>query len=199
MADDAARMRLLVSAATVLLFATGCPKRVDGGNVVPASVQLLHDTPEKETALLTELRTDLEFDTKEQPREVHVVARGETGLLESNGGRVRLFGDQKGTLGISVDNVVLLEVLGADGKVLNQSAVGFTEGIIAGKERIDLRGRQAFNFEPGEVDLSNFVPERGPWKLRATVLDNHGVGRCSDVWVVIDGEGAASKDDLRGQ
>lgn len=195
-----ARMRLIVPAAVLLLLLTGCPKRVEGGSVVPASVQLLHDTPEKETATLTELREDLEFDTKEQPREAHVVARGETGLLESNGGRVRLFGDQKGTLGISVDNVVLLEVLGADGKVLNQVAVGFTQGIIAGKERIDLLGRQAFNFEPGEVNLTDKVPERGPWKLRATVLDNYGVGRCSDVWVIVDGEsGGGSKDDLRGQ
>lgn len=192
-------MRVLVPAAVLLLLAPGCPKRVEGGNVVPASVQLLHDTPERETAKSTELREDLEFDTKEQPREAHVVARGETGLMESNGGRVRLFGDQKGTLGISVDNVVLLEVLGSDGKVLNQAAVGFTEGLIMGKERIDLLGRQAFNFEPGEVNLSSLVPERGPWKLRATVLDNYGVGRCTDIWVVVDGEAGGTKDDLRGQ
>lgn len=188
----------LYAAAAALVFVSACVKRVEGGAVVPATVQLLHDTPEKETAKITELRADLEFDTKEQPREAHVVAKGETGLMESNGGRVRLFGDAKGTLGVSFDNVVLLEVLGADGKVLNQAAVGFTEGLIMGKERIDLLGRQAFNFEPGEVNLSSLVPERGPWKLRATVLDNYGVGRCTDVFVVVDGE-TQSKDDLRGQ
>lgn len=188
-------MRLVLA---VVLLSCACVKRVDSGTVVPKTVQLLHDTPEKETSRLGELREDLEFDTKEQPREAHVVARGETGLLESNGGRVRLFGDANATTGFSVDNVVLLEVLSADGKVTNRAAVGFTEGLIMGKERIDLLGRQAFNFEPGEVNLSSLVPEKGPWKLRATVLDNHGVGRCSDVFVVID-SGAETRDDLRAQ
>jgi hypothetical protein len=190
-----APMRVLLA---VLLLSCACVKRVDGGNVVANTVQLLHDTPERETARITELRADLEFDTKEQPREAHVVAKGETGLLESNGGRVRLFGDAKATTGISVDNVVFLEVLSPDGKVLNRAAVGFTEGLIMGKEAIDLLGRQAFNFEPGEVNLSALVPEKGPWKLRATVLDNYGVGRCTDVFVVIDSADTA-KDDLRGQ
>ncbi len=189
-----APMRLFLA---VLLFSCACVKRVDT-SVVPKTVQLLHDTPEKETSRLTELREDLEFDTKDKPREAHVVAKGETGLLESNGGRVRLFGDDKATAGVSFDNVVLLEVLSPEGKVLNRAAVGFTEGLLMGKESIDLLGRQAFNFEAGEVNLSSLVPEKGPWKLRATVLDNYGVGRCTDVFVVID-SGDAVKDDLRGQ
>ncbi len=182
----------------VFLLGCGCVKRVETHPVVPSTVQLLHDTPEKETAKLIEVRLDLEFDTKEQPREAHVVARGETGLLESNGGRVRLFGDDKATSGVSFDNVVLLEVLTADGKVINRAAVGFTDGLIMGNDRIDLLGRQAFNFEAGEVNLSSLVPERGPWKLRATVLDNYGVGRCTDVFVVIDSADSV-RDELRGQ
>lgn len=188
-------MRLLLA---VVLLACACVKRVETSGVTPKTVQLLQDTPEKETARLVELREDVEFDTKEQPREAHVVAKGETGLLESNGGRVRLFGDASATAGVSFDNVVLLEVLSAEGKVIDRAAVGFTEGLIMGKERIDLLGRQAFNFEAGEVNLSSLVPEKGPWKLRATVLDNYGVGRCSDVFVVIDA-GNESKDDLRSQ
>ena len=190
-----ALMRILLA---VLLLSCACVKRVESSSVVPMTVQLLHDTPEKETAKLGEIREDIEFDTKEQPREAHVVAKGETGLLESNGGRVRLFGDAKATSGVSFDNVVLLEVLSADGKVINRAAIGFTEGLLLGRERIDLLGRQAFNFDAGEVNLSSLVPERGPWKLRATVLDNYGVGRCSDVFVVID-SADASKDELRGQ
>lgn len=181
----------------VLLLGCGCVKRVETQAVVPSTVQLLHDTPEKETAKLGEVREDVEFDTKEQPREAHVVAKGETGLLESNGGRVRLFGDAKATAGVSFDNVVLLEVLSADGKVINRAAVGFTEGLLLGRERIDLLGRQAFNFDAGEVNLSSLVPEHGPWKLRATVLDNYGVGRCTDVFIVIDSEDF-NKDELRG-
>lgn len=188
-------MRVLFA---LLLLTSACVKRVET-TVVPKTVQLLHDTPERETAKLTELREDLEFDTKEQPREAHVVAKGETGLLESNGGRVRLFGDDKASVGVSFDNVVLLEVLTSDNKVINRAAVGFTEGLLMGKESIDLLGRQAFNFEAGEVNLSSLVPEKGPWKLRATVLDNYGVGRCTDVFVVIDAGDAQAKDDLRGQ
>ena len=190
-----ALMRFLLA---VLLLSSACVKRVDSSGVTPTTVQLLHDTPEKETARITEIREDLEFDTKEQPREAHVVAKGETGLLESNGGRVRLFGDAKGTTGVSFDNGVFLEVLNPEGKVLKSAAVGFTEGLIMGKERIDLLGRQAFNFEAGEVNISDLAPEKGPWKLRATVLDNYGVGRCTDVYVVID-SGDANKDELRGQ
>ena len=188
-------MRVLLA---VVLLSCACLKRVESSTVVPTTVQLLHDTPEKETSRITEIRQDLEFDTKEQPREAHVVAKGETGLLESNGGRVRLFGDASASAGLSVDNVVLLEVLSADGKVINRAAVGFTEGLMIGNERIDLLGRQAFNFEAGEVNLSTLVPEKGPWKLRGTVLDNYGVGRCTDIYVVIDSSDA-SKDELRGQ
>jgi hypothetical protein len=70
--------------------------------------------------------------------------------------------------------------------------------LIIGRERIDLLGRQAFNFEPGEVNLSALVPDRGAWKLRATVLDNYGIGRVSDVFVVIDAN-SPSGDDLRSQ
>ena len=186
-------MRLLLA---VLVLSSACVKRIE--TVVPKTIQLLHDTPERETARLPEIRPDIEFDTKEQPREAHVVAKGETSLLESNGGRVRLFGDANASVGISVDNVLLLEVLTPDGKVLDRIAVGFTEGLIMGKEHIDLLGRQAFNFEAGEVNISGKVPEHGPWKLRATVLDNYGVGRVSDVYVVIDAE-EAPRDDLRIQ
>jgi len=189
-------MRLFLAAAVLLCSA--CVKRVET-QVVPKTVQLLHDTPEQETARLAEVREDLEFDTKEQPREAHVVAKGETGLLESNGGRVRLFGDANAKTGVSFDNIAFIEVLTVEGKVYNRAAVGFTEGLIMGKDRIDLLGRQAFNFEPGEVNLSQLVPEKGPWKLRATVLDNHGVGRCTDVFVVIDADDGSTRDDLRGQ
>lgn len=48
------------------------------------------------------------------------------------------------------------------------------------------------------MNLSALVPEKGPWKLRGTVLDNYGVGRVTDVFVVID-SGGESRDDLRAQ
>jgi hypothetical protein len=182
--------------AVLTLSSVACVKRVD--SVTPKTLQLLQEAPERETEKILETSKDFEFDTKDRPREAHVVAKGESPLLESNGGRVRLFGDAAGKTGISVDSVLLLEIVAADGKVLDRVAVGFTEGLIMGNEHIDLLGRQAFNFEPGEVNLSTKVPEKGGWKLRATVLDNYGVGRVSDVYVMVDA-GEATGDDLRAQ
>ena len=91
-----------------------------------------------------------------------------------------------GTLGIDVDNLVLLELYDASGSLKDRAAVGFTDGVLIGKEHVDLLGRQAFKFEPGEVDLSRFVPEHGAGKLHATVLDYHGVGRSSAIWLRIE-------------
>ena len=63
-----APMRLFLA---FLVLSCACVKRVETSAGVPRTVQLLHDTPERETARLGELRADLEFDTKEQPREAH--------------------------------------------------------------------------------------------------------------------------------
>ena len=171
---------ILVAALVVPLL--GCSKRVSNAKA-PAPVRLLTEVTEQETASLKELREDVEIDTRDHDRTPHVVARGETALLPADGLVVKLYGDDAASKGFSVDNLVLLEVLAENGKVVNRGAIGFSDLVMMGNERVDNIGRQAFNFEPGEIALTSLLPERGYYRLRATVLDYFGVGRCTDVWL----------------
>lgn len=184
--------------ALALLVATAaaCPKRVatTGGPTKP--MRLLADTPERETTTLTELRSDLEIDTRDFDRTPHVVATGETPLFSSDGADVRLYGDEACTKGFFVDNIILLEVLGADGKVLRSAVIGSSDPVSQGKETLDNLGRRAFTFEPGELNLAPLLPERGSFRLRATVLDYYGVGKVSDVFLRVEPR-ASSADDLQ--
>jgi hypothetical protein len=162
-------------------------------------VQLLADTPERETSQLEQKREDVEIDTRDFDRTPRVVATGETPLLRLEGARARLYGDAAGKEGFSVDNLVLLEVLDERGQVLNRGAVGFTELVRIGKEQVDSVGRMSFTFEPGEVEITHLLPESAPFKVRATVLDYSGVGRVSNVYLLLEPRGGGTEDDLRGQ
>lgn len=183
--------------ALAVLTATACPKRV-ASDVKAQTLRLLAETPERETTELKELRPDLEIDTRDFDRTPHVVAKGETALFASEGADVRLYGDEAGSKGFTVDNAILLEVLGADGKVQRSALIGYCDTVSQGKETIDNLGRRAFAFEPGEINLASVLPERGSFRLRATVLDYFGVGKVSDVFVRVEPR-ASSSDDLRGQ
>jgi hypothetical protein len=165
----------------------------------PRPVQLLADTPEKETSQLPEKREDVEIDTRDFERTPHVVAKGETPLLRLEGARARLYGDAAGKEGFSVDNLILLEVLDEKGTVLNRGAVGFTDMVRVGKEQVDSVGPMSFTFEPGVVDITQLLPESAPFKIRATALDYSGVGRVSNVFLLLESPSKTSEDDLRGQ
>ena len=115
----------------------------------PRPVQLLADTPERETSQIEARREDVEIDTRDFERTPRVVATGETALLRLEGARARLYGDAAGKEGFSVDNLLLLEVLDEKGQVLNRGAVGFTDLVRIGKEQVDNVGPMSFNFEPG--------------------------------------------------
>ncbi|QSQ23900.1 hypothetical protein JY651_02630 [Pyxidicoccus parkwayensis] len=193
--------RTLVLAAAWGLVA--CARHVPTSPATPAaprSVRLLLDTPAQETETFEKRRDDLEIDTGEGERIPRIVTTGQTPLLKLEGARARLYGDARATLGISVDNFMLLEVLDAKGKVVRTAVVGFTEGVHLGKEQVDSLGRRAFSFEPGEVDLTDLLPESEPFQVRATALDYWGVGRVSDVYLVLAPDSRpGSDDDLRGQ
>ncbi|MDY7228511.1 hypothetical protein [Hyalangium rubrum] len=165
----------------------------------PRALQLLADTAERETSQIEARREDVEIDTRDFERTPRVVATGETALLRLEGARARLYGDAAGKEGFSVDNFILLEVLGDKGQVLNRGAVGFTDGVLIGRERVDSVGRMSFAFEAGEVDVTNLLPESAPFKVRATVLDYSGVGRVSNVFLLLESPNRATEDDLRGQ
>ncbi|MFP2962977.1 hypothetical protein ACLEPN_35710 [Myxococcus sp. 1LA] len=195
--------RTLVMAATLGLMA--CARQVPASATsTPTStesraVRLLLDTPAKETHSLTQLREDVEVDATEGERTPRVVATGQTPTLSLDGHRARLYGDVKGTLGIAVDNFLLLEVLDASGQVTRRATVGFTEAVHMGREQVDSVGRRAFTFEAGEVDITHLLPDSAPFQVRATALDTWGVGRVSDVYLLLAPGSRSDDDDLRGQ
>ncbi|QRN99760.1 hypothetical protein JRI60_12390 [Archangium violaceum] len=186
--------------ATVAAASLSCVKQLAPPPSGPSRpYPLLKETEERETSALTVKREDVEIDTRDFERTPRVVATGETPVLQLSGARARLYGDAEGTKGFEVDNFILLEVVDASGKVLNRSAVGFTENVHMGREVVDSVGPRSFHFEPGQVDLTTQLPESGPFQVRATVLDYSGVGRVTDVFLVLEPGGARQEDDLRGQ
>lgn len=193
-------MPRLALAVAIGFLLTGCPKRVESASSPARTVKLIADTPERETTTIGDLRADVEIDTRDHERTPHVVATGETPLMTAHGLTARLYGDEEGTKGWGVDNFLLIEVVAENGKVLERMSVGFTDTVIIGRETIDNLGRRAFNFEPGEINLTPKLPEKGTFKLRATALDYFGVGRVTDVFVVLKPEaGERTGDDLKGQ
>lgn len=181
--------------AAVLLL-PGCPRRIEARPPERRVVRLLSAAAERETLSLTEQVTSLEADT-DQERTPRVVARGESPLLPAEGVEVTLAGDEAGALGFTVDNFILLEVLSDDGRRVGRAAVGYLNGLSEGLERIDLLGPRTFTFEPNEVSLATLLPERGRFRVRATALDTGGVGRVSDVFLVLTPRKAAPVDELR--
>ena len=184
--------------AAVIVVLSGCPKNVE--TKLPAverrAVRLLALTPERETQRITELAKQFEADT-DQERTPHIVAVGESPILTADGIDLWLAGDEKGTLGFSVDNCILIEVLSDDGKRLGRAAIGYLAGLAEGKEQIDLLGRGAFKFEANEINLVSLLPEHGRFRIRATVLDIGGVGSVSDVFLIIAPRTTPAGDDLR--
>lgn len=196
--------RKLVLAA-VVASSLGCVKQVPVSAPVakaaaPRVVRLLAETAERETAQIEAKREDIEIDTRDFERTPRVVATGETPLLRLDGARARLYGNEAASEGFTVDNCILLEVIDERGKVVNRGVVGFSDPVDIGRERVDNIGPMAFAFEAGAVDVTTVLPESDAFKLRATVLDYSGVGRVSNVFLVLEPRGGSGgEDDLRGQ
>lgn len=193
--------RTAVVAVLAALALGGCVKAPPRPSAAPRAFRLVPSTLERETTAIPQLREDVEVDTRDHDRTPHIVATGETPLITLDGMRARLFGDDAATEGWSVDNFLLLEVTDASGKVLSRAAIGFTEAVLMKEETVDNLGPMAFTFAPGQVEVTSRLPERTPFKIRATVLDYYGVGQTTDVYLVLDsGERRSAIDeDLRGQ
>ena len=195
---------LWVTALSFSLLA--CPKQQEAVRPSysgpPQAFKLLAATNEAETASRMERRQDLYVQVDSGEPVPSVVAVGEIGPLSRQGGRVQLYGDEAGTLGWEVDNFVLLEVGDAQGKVLKRLAIGFQQGATCGSDHIDTTGRMKFVFEAGEIDLTNLLPADEPFTLKATALDVGGVGRVSDLYLILTPNRAgapAGDDDLFNQ
>jgi hypothetical protein len=192
------KLLLLIVSAVVLL--PSCARRFPEGRSGPKrAYQLIRQTPERETAQLKEKRDDLEVDTPDFERIPRVVASHETGVMELAGARARLYGDQDGSMGWGVDNFLLIEILDAKENILDRAVVGFSESVALGAEHLDNVGRRSFKFDGGEVDLTDKLPEQGKFKLRATALDYNGVGKVSDVYVLLEYPDRDDADDLKDQ
>jgi hypothetical protein len=193
------RTLILATALGLVACVRQVPSSAPTAPAEPRAIRLLLDTPAQETDTLSKRREDVEVDTTEGERTPRIVTTGQTPVLQLNGSRARLYGDARASLGISVDNFLLLEVLDAKGKVVRSAVVGFTESVHIGKEQVDALGRRAFTFDAGEVDLTHLLPESEPFQVRATALDYWGVGRVSDVFLVLAPDARSTDDDLRGQ
>jgi len=183
------------------LLALGCPKNPDAARArysgPPKAMKLLSDTPEAETATRLEKRTDLLVTVESGEPVPAVVAVGESGLFNREGGTVKLYGDAAGHEGWSVDNFVLLEIVNKKGEVVHRAAIGFQQGVARGSEQIDAVGQMKFAFGPGEIDLSSMLPADEPITVKATALDTGGVGRVSDLYIILSAEpgGATAPDE----
>ena len=189
--------RLTAVLLAVLACLSACPKNIDAKPLAARrGVRILANTPERETLKILEVASQLEAET-DQERTPHIVAVGESPLLSAEGADLFLAGDELGTQGFAVDNCILIEVISEDGKKLGRAAIGYLNGLTEGKDQIDLLGRRAFAFEANEVNLVSLLPEHGRFRIRATVLDIGGVGRVSDVFLIVTPRTANSADDLR--
>ncbi len=193
-------MRASLLITTLLLAA--CPKsghplapRYAGP---PRAYQLLAETPEAEISTRADKRADLLVAVESGQPVPAVVATRTSEPINRHGGRARLYGDAAAAEGWSVDNFILLEIADRGGRILRRAAIGFQQGVTHGSEQIDSLGPMRFTFEPGEVDLTPLLPADEPVTIQTTALDVGGVGRVSNLYLVLTPDAApGGEDDLR--
>jgi hypothetical protein len=190
------RSPLAAVLASAFLFATSCAHSIERPPQQSGprrAYRLLGAVLERETSRFPTKRTDVEVDTRDYERVPHVVAVGESPKFRLDGAHVRIYGDEAGTLGVAVDNFILFEILDENGKRLHSAVAGFTDPVALENERVDNVGKLSFTFEPGEIDLTAKLPDSERFSVRATALDYNGVGKVSDVYMVVE----YPKDKLR--
>lgn len=123
-------------------------------------------------------------------------SRKTTGVLELGpSGRLTLSGNKEGTAPIAVDDFLLVEVLGLDGRVIGSGVAspaatevklsGQTVGRVA--EPVPWVGiNQGFVFAAGAIDITRIVPRNTPFRLRTTAFDYAGVALTSEVHLTYD-------------
>jgi len=191
---------VLAASALLVLTAAGCAKSGARPSYSgpPKAFKLLNETPEAETTTRVEKRSDLFVSVETGEPVPVVVAVGEIPNFNRSGGAVKLYGDEAGKEGWSVDNFVFVEVLNAKGVVVGRGVIGYQAGLTAGKEQVDSLGQMKFSFGPGEIDLSPIIPANEPVTLKVTALDSGGVGRVSSLYAILSADQAATTDeDLR--
>ena len=190
------RRSLVAVLTSASLFATACAHSIDRPPLQSGprrAFRLLGAVLERETSRFPNKRTDVEVDTRDYDRTPRIVAVGESPKFRLEGAHVRIYGDEAGTQGIAVDNFILFEVLDETGKRIHSAVAGFTDPVALENERVDNVGKLSFTFEAGEIDLTPKLPDSDRFSVRATALDYNGVGKVSDVYIVVE----YPKDKLR--
>jgi len=72
--------------------------------------------------------------------------------------------------------------------------------VTRGSEVVDALGQLRFSFGPGEVEISNLLPEDEQVFVKATALDTGGVGKVSNLYLILTSEpsvGGHPDEELR--
>jgi len=190
--------RLPLALLSISGLLTGCPK-------AQSAVRLRAPDGQKVLKLLSQARVQagaplekradllaLDGDGVSVPA---VVAAGTVGPLSRHGATVKLYGDEAGQEGWSVDRFLLIEATDARGQVIDRSVVGFQRGLMRGAEQVDSLGDMKPSFGPGEVDLSSRLPPDEPVTIKVTALETGEAGEVSDLYLILAAEKAVDGSD----
>jgi hypothetical protein len=88
----------------------------------------------------------------------------------------------------AIDDVLLVEVLREDGSVQAMAQLGGTLRVKLRSWSVQKVGRETFDFNAGEIELSWLMPKNVPFRVRVTVLDwaattPGNIARASDVFL----------------
>jgi hypothetical protein len=197
--------RLMLLLALFLLpfgcatFPTGSAEPV-GPPPTPGAYALFDEVPPIPSEILAEReqREDLHIRTMTGHPIPAVIATAETPpLVVAPGMRVSLAGDAHGTMGWSVNNFVLFEVL-VEGEIVDRFTVGYHEPVHRDAEMVESVGTYSLNFDARSPIISQRLPTNRPFVLRATALDYRTAGSVTEVWLLVEeDDGASEYRDLR--
>lgn len=149
------------------------------------TIKLLNNVPNRDSKFFRP-NTDnrLKMQTTKWDKVPYRITRAFSGTIRlTPGRRAVLAGNAAGTAGWNVDNFLLIEI--SSGGSTRRLVVGAHEPVIMAGRVIQKIGRNSLSFGAGEIDLTPYLQVGKPVGLRVTALDYGGVGRVSDVFLVM--------------
>lgn len=138
-------------------------------------------------------RSDLLVTTPQVPtRTPKIFARKTSGELRYTGGRVTLSGSTAGDAEVVVDDLLLIEVLAIDGRLLSVVTARPAEADLRiNGNQVESVGpfvpwagiNRGFRYAPKSIDLTHVMPLDTPFRIRISALDYGGVALVSDVFL----------------
>ncbi len=180
--------------------ATAPPRPASPPPTPPGVFPILHAVPPVPHENLAKgvLREDLEVRTTNWSPTPAVITDGTSPeIVLGPKTRLSFAGDAQGNTGWKVDNFLLVEAVGRDGKVLARFVIGFTEPVYRGAEMLDAVGQNSFHFGPRSPRFDMKLPRGVPLKLHVSALDYGAEGSVSDLYLVVEETENESIFDLR--